>query len=638
MTARHLTVYLHLAVILVPLLVLVACGAESESAEDAASTSVMAESERAPGPTTAMAESDRARSASTRAPASVSQQASQVEEQESDASEQTTTGFYQNAPLTDESLSRLVTQKRVIVRTVDIGIIVPNVPRAREEIALLAEGIGGWEVTSERSQRHEASISVRVPAALLSEFLKRLRDMAVEVEFENSTSQDVTADFVDNEARLKVLQGTAARLLEFHAKAVNVEETVNLEAELSRVQLEIEGIQGRLRFMAETSAYSLVNVALTTEPGRMPVDIGPDATLRFGVRNAFQATFRPPDDVNEFRYSWDFGDGSEPVVGNRTAPTTNAGERVTATVSHTYTNVDESPYIVQLDIRGIGDAGLFTGTDTLIASVSRIPSIEVFAGQDRVVDEGEEVEYSGSFTRPEGLWDFRYRWDFSDGSATVFEIPGEGETRAVANHTFPDYRPTPFTVSLTVFAQSEAGEIRGSASFSVLVNEVQGFAVAGWDVGSTFKSAVRALSAVGRVLLVILIWVGIFSPVWLALIAAFLIVPRIRRRFGRLPGAQPAVQEAPAPWAHHRPDTSPAEPVAAVPPPETEPPAEPTMAPDAEGESPGAHAEEQPTLRCSNCGAAYPATDTNGQPARFCPSCGAAAPIPENDKEPPPSV
>ena len=260
------------------------------------------------------------------------------------------------------------------------------------------------------------------------------------------------------------------------------------------------------------------------------MEIGLDsATYRAGLRTTFRATFRPPESVDEFRFTWDFGDGSDPIEGTRTAPTENQGERVTSTVPHTFLDTEQSPYIVQVDIRGIGDAGLYLGSDTLIATVTEIPGIEVFAGQSRVVDEGDEVEYSGSFTRPSSLRDFRYRWDFGDGSATVFVEPEGDETRAVTKHTYPDHRPDPYRATLTVIAQSEAGEVRGSGAFSVQVNEVEGFVVAGWDVGGTFKSAVRALTSVAQVLLIIVIWAGILSPVWLGALVLLFLLSRLRR-------------------------------------------------------------------------------------------------------------
>ena len=596
-----------IAVVLAALLlvVVVACGASeaapgseesvqaerdgptgSDGAAGRAGPAALAAATAAPAPTRAP---PQAAPAATAAPVQASEKAV-VEEVE--ASEQGTTGFFQNAPLTDEAQTSVLPQNRVIVRTVDMGIIVPDVARSTDGIIETARRYGGWLVNSDRSRKHQAALSVRVPAESLEEFVLDVRDASEKVEYETSTSQDVTDEFVDNQARLNGLRSTETRLLAFLEQAVNVEEALNVQVELARIQLEMEEIQGRLRFMAEVAAFSLVNLTLTTKPGEMPVDAGPDATYRAGQSTVFRATFRPPDGVDEFRFTWDFGDGSRPVEGTRTAPTTNAGERVTATVSHTYTNVEQSPYIVQMNISGIGDAGLFLGADTLIATVTEVPSIEVFAGDDRVVDEGDEVEYSGSFTRPESLWDFRYRWDFGDGSATVFEAAGEDETRAVAKHTFPDHRPQPYQVVLTVIAQSEAGEIRSSGAFNVWVNEVEGFAVAGWDVGGTFKSAVRALSVVGQALLTFVIWAGIFSPVWLAAIAAFIIIPRIRRRFGWGLGGGPTVPMPSAPWRPGRSDTVPARPVGTSPPPEPEPPAA-DDAPAPDGEPTAADDEEE---------------------------------------------
>ena len=72
----------------------------------------------------------------------------------------------------------------------------------------------------------------------------------------------------------------------------------------------------------------------------------------------------------------------------------------------------------------------------MVASVTVVPFIEAFAGDNRVAEEGDEVEYRGSFTRPEGLRDFQFRWDFGDGTPTVTGNPDEGATRVEAVHSY----------------------------------------------------------------------------------------------------------------------------------------------------------------------------------------------------------
>ena len=520
-------------------------------------------------------------------------------------------GLFQSAPLSEEAQSSAVAQNRIIVRTVDMGIIVPDVPRAADEILATTRSHGGWQVSSDRSRTHRASLAVRVPAELLDEFVDLIREMAERVEYETSSSQDVTDEYVDNEARLNGLRSTEERLLEFLGRAVDVEDALEVQEALASVQVEIERIQGRLRFLSQTSAYSLVNLSLTTRPGELQVEIGQDAaTYRAGLSAGFRATFEAPEGVEEYWYTWDFGDGSEPIEGTRTAPTTNQGERVTATVSHTFFDVEQSPYIVQLEISGIGEAGVFQGSDTLIATVTEIPGIEVFAGEYRVVDEGDEVEYSGSFTRPESLWNFEYRWDFGDGTATVVDVPAEGSTRATAIHAYRDYRPDPYEVILTVTARSDAGEVKGSGSFLVQVNEVEGFVVAGWDVGGTARSAVRALTAIGQALLIVVIWLGILSPVWLAVLAAIIFLPRLRRRFwprqsgpiysGR--GEAP-VEHVGQPMSDRQPDVMHQSPQPGV-----------STEPDVEAGS---------GIACQQCGREIPGGGPGGSLPRYCPYCGA---------------
>ena len=108
-----------------------------------------------------------------------------------------------------------------------------------------------------------------------------------------------------------------------------------------------------------------------------------------------------------------------------------------------------------------------------------------------------------------------YKWDFGDQTDPEEVSPEEGVTRAVATHAYADHRPFPYTVTLTVTAQSDAGEIESVSQVNAFVIESRGFVVSGWNVGDTFKTSVRGLQVVAQVGLSVAITLAVFSPVWL---------------------------------------------------------------------------------------------------------------------------
>jgi hypothetical protein len=195
-----------------------------------------------------------------------------------------------------------------------------------------------------------------------------------------------------------------------------------------------------------------------------------------------------------------------------------------------YNDDRDSPFIAKIEMMGSGDAGLVEAEDTIIVTVTRVPSIEVFAGESFSTVEGETAEFEGSFTRPEGLTDLRYAWDFGDGTAPETGSIESGVTRVSAVHEYTDYRPFPYTATLKITATSEAGEIETSSSISVFVAESQAWVVGGWDITETAKVGVRALSAVFQVVLYIGIWAAIFSPLWIIIGGLVFFVYRRSRR------------------------------------------------------------------------------------------------------------
>ena len=486
------TLVISLAALLAVLVSIAACGSAAEFGEESAS---MAAAPQAPAAPASAAPAAPPQPAPTAAPFMVTSEMA-LEQKVLDEFE------VELHSISDESSEEvefsaeraaLVAQNRIIVRTVQLALEVDDVADSIEVISQSVQRDGGWVVSTDRSSKHYGYIAVRVPAAKLDEALKWMRGVGVDVLSEASTSTDVTDEYYDLRSRVKSLQATEEALIRLLDRAADVEDALEVQRELARVQVEVEAHLGRIKLLEETAAFSLVNISLNLAPQDMRVDAGEDMTFSVGENARFRATFYPPEGIDDFDFVWDFGDGTRVATGTGSAPRADGG-RITATVHHQYNSDLESPFIVEVMMTGRGEAGIVEGSGTFIATVTELPAITVFAGEHRFVEEGEEVEFSGSFTRPEGLSNYQYSWEFSDGTEAVTGAPEEGATTVTVTHVYENHRPQSFTVTLTVSADSEAGEVEGSTSIEVFVQESKGFVVSGWSAEENLKGAVRALS------------------------------------------------------------------------------------------------------------------------------------------------
>ena len=429
-------------------------------------------------------------------------------------------------------VAELATQRRIIVYTVDMTLEVADVAASVDTVSALAQQMGGWVVSTSRAEKHRGFIAVRVPADRLDEGVGRLRGIAAEVVSEVSSSRDVTDEYVDLTSRLGNLQAAEAALLRLFDRAQTVEEALEVRRTLTDVQGEIEVLKGRIAFLEQTSAFSLVNVTLVLEPQDMEVDAGGEQVAGVGHPVTFRAFFKPPEGIDDFTFTWDFGDASPTVFNDRTAPTAEEGVRVTAPVKHFYEDDEGSPFFAEVTITGTGDSGLVEGKASVIVTISEIPVIEVFSGDHIRVEEDEDANFEGSFTRPEGVSDLKSTWTFGDGSTPVSGDVEPGVTTAATSHAYADHRPVSYTATLTVTGKTDSGDVEASDSVTVRVTEKEGYVIGGWSVGGTGKDAVRALSAVGAGLVILAVWLAIFSPVWIVALAVGLFFWRRRGSSG----------------------------------------------------------------------------------------------------------
>ena len=262
-------------------------------------------------------------------------------------------------------------QTRVIVHTAYMSLVVGDIAASVDWITGLAGALGGWVVSSDRTSLHGGAVSIRVPAASLEDALSQLEGMAVEVESRTVTSQDVTDQYVDYQSRLVSMKATEQRLLAFLDRAGDVEDALDVHKELAELQVQIEEIQGRINFLQQTSAFSLIDVTLRLMAQAIPVDAGEDQAVRVGKTARFRASFVPPEGIDEYQFTWDFGDGTS-ATGRGTILRPD-GRRVTATVNHVYEDDLDSPYIARIELSGFGDSGVAEGSDALEVAVSEVP-------------------------------------------------------------------------------------------------------------------------------------------------------------------------------------------------------------------------------------------------------------------------
>ncbi|MCH8116032.1 MAG: DUF4349 domain-containing protein [Chloroflexi bacterium] len=422
------------------------------------------------------------------------------------------------------------TEGRVIVRTADLGINVDSVTESLDDISKMAVAAGGWVVSSVRSRQFQGSISIRVPADRFDDVIDQLSDLAAKVNFVTTRSEDFTEEFTDVTARSQTLSDTLGALRLLYDRADSVEDAITIQKEVTNIQSDLESLEARLKFLSQSSAFSFISVALESVPIELTIDAGDDIAAAVGHPVTYRVKFTPPEDMEDFVITWNFGDGSREQSTDRIAPTGNGDEVITAPIIHFFDRDEDSPFIVTVDLRGSGDAGLAEGKDTLVTTVSRLPVIEVFAGANQTVEAGSEVKFDASFTRPEGISGISYSWNFGDGSAPVKADLGslEGSGQVDTTHTYSNFRPNPYVVSLTVTGQTEVGEVEVTGELLVFVRETIGVKAADLDAGSTVRDAARTLQSVGVFLAKAGLWLLILSPAWL--VGGVVIFVLVRRR------------------------------------------------------------------------------------------------------------
>lgn len=165
-------------------------------------------------------------------------------------------------------------QDRLIVRNGDMSLVVKDVTQARDDIAQLATRLEGYVVSTAITGKDlnlRGNIVIRVPDTKFETALSELRKLSVRVNTERTSSQDVTEEYTDLQARLKNAEAAESQLLELLQRADKVDDILQVYQQLTQVRQQIEQLKGRIQYLERSSSMSLISVNLEPESSATPV-------------------------------------------------------------------------------------------------------------------------------------------------------------------------------------------------------------------------------------------------------------------------------------------------------------------------------------------------------------------------------
>lgn len=164
-------------------------------------------------------------------------------------------------------------KERLVIEESRLSLVVLNVRETTDKIIDYAKQAGGFMVSTSLTHPEEApfaTVVIRVPAENFREVIDYFRTLAVKVSSENLLGIDVTAEYVDIEARLATLEKTKAKFESILEQATSVQDILQVQRELVNLQEQIDALKGRQKYLEQTAKLAKITIYLSTDELALP--------------------------------------------------------------------------------------------------------------------------------------------------------------------------------------------------------------------------------------------------------------------------------------------------------------------------------------------------------------------------------
>ncbi|MBO8170035.1 MAG: DUF4349 domain-containing protein [Thermoanaerobacteraceae bacterium] len=192
-----------------------------------------------------------------------------IAEQRAEYSKAKENGIAREQELALDNKSTVPTEEkqfeRKVIQRANFTVQVENVPAAEQKLRSLTGRLGGYVQSASIGKRdadhYYAHLTLRVPQEKFNAAVAEIKQLGEVINF-SSGGEDVTRQYYDTEARLKVMKEEEESLLKLLEKAGKLEDIMQVRRELSRVRQEIEVMESELKRLDHLTSLATIDVSL----------------------------------------------------------------------------------------------------------------------------------------------------------------------------------------------------------------------------------------------------------------------------------------------------------------------------------------------------------------------------------------
>jgi hypothetical protein len=191
-----------------------------------------------------------------------------------------------------------LTTQQAIIKTGAVALRSEDVGDTRYEVQVLVDQHGG-QIADDKTETDKSGdplrsrMVLRVPVDDFDEVMESLARMAT-LASTTTSSEDVTTQLIDVEARIKVQEASVQRVRQLLTRAQSIRDIMAIESEVARRQAELDSLSQQQAYLQDQTSMATVKVNIERKPDpSKPVPEDDDSGFLAGLTagwNALKAT------------------------------------------------------------------------------------------------------------------------------------------------------------------------------------------------------------------------------------------------------------------------------------------------------------------------------------------------------------